>query len=90
MPLLSKKRVGEVSAVFFQVPLIVIPFVEIHARPDPMTLASRRCLCDPSSSGPNCMSMTITFFGATSCFVAASICFFSVVTERRYVLVIRS
>jgi hypothetical protein len=31
LPFASKNRVGEVSAVFFQVPLIVLPLVAIHA-----------------------------------------------------------
>ena len=50
LPFVSKKRVGaDVSEVFFQVPLIVTPFVEIQAGPEPITwrleavlLASRR------------------------------------------------
>ena len=79
----SKKRVGDVKAVFFQVPLIVVPFVAIQAVPLPMTCASRRCLCEPSLSGPKCISITTTFFGATRWPVAASICFFSPVTDRR-------
>ena len=38
---------------FFQVPLIVRPFVEIQARPLPMYVASRRCFVEPSLSGAN-------------------------------------
>ena len=78
-------------AVFFQVPLIVRPLVEIQAGPLPTTVASRRGApgC-PSLSGPKRMRMTTTFFGAIRVPVPASVCFFSPVTERRYVLVVRS
>ena len=41
-PLLSKNWVGAVSEAFRQVPLIVVPFVAIHAVPVPTTWASRR------------------------------------------------
>ncbi len=41
LPFLSKKRVGEVRPVFFQVPVIVRPFVEIQAGPEPMTWSPR-------------------------------------------------
>jgi hypothetical protein len=44
LPRLSKNCVGEVSDVFFQVALIVTPFVETQAGPDPITSASRRFL----------------------------------------------
>jgi hypothetical protein len=90
LPALSKKRVGAVSDVFFHVPLIVVPFVAIQAVPLPTTFAYRRCLCEPSLSGPKLINMITTFFGATRCLVAASICFFSPVTDRRYVFVARS
>jgi hypothetical protein len=55
------------------VPLIVVPFVEIQAVPRPTTSASSRCFFEPSLSGPNFISMMITFFGLTRPPVAASI-----------------
>ncbi len=84
LPLRSKNWVGFASAVFFHVPTIVVPFVAIQALPLPTTFASRRFLFGwPSLSGPNYMSMTTTFFGATRSPVDASTCISSPVTERR-------
>ncbi len=72
-------------------PLIVLPLVEIQAAPLPTTVASSRCLFGwPSLSGPNRIRITTTFFGAIRWPSAASFSFFSPVTERRYVLVLRS
>ena len=52
------------STVFFQVPLIVRPLVEIQAVPLPTTSASRRgAPAWPSLSGPKRIRMTTTFFG---------------------------
>ena len=82
--------VGFVSAVFFQVPLIVVA-----VRRDPGRARCRRrrprggACCEPSLSGPNFISMTTTFFGATrspSARVASASS--RRVTERRYVLVL--
>ena len=79
------------SAVFFHVPLIVRPLVEIQAGPCPTTFASRRGAPGwPSLSGPKTIRMTITFLGAIRVPSSASVSFFSPVTERRYVLVVRS
>src|SRR5262249_47981594 len=62
-PWLSKNWVGDVWDGFFQVPLIVTPFVETQAGPDPIWSASSRCLnVSLSFSGPKCMTITITFF----------------------------
>jgi hypothetical protein len=59
---------------FFQVPWMVRPFVAIQAFPLPMFRASRRCLFEPSLSGPNETIMITTFLGATCLPSAGSIC----------------
>ena len=74
---------------FFQVPLIVVPFVAIHALPLPMMSASWRALPEPSLSGEKLTSMTTTFFGATRLPFEASRCSPSTLTVLRYVFAFR-
>src|SRR4029079_16702773 len=69
---------------------LVAASVASRSIPLPTTFASRRCLWEPSLSGPKLIIMTTTFFGATRWPVAAPICFFSLATHRGYVLVLRS
>ena len=91
LPLASRKIVGARTFFFDQVPLIVRPLVEIQAGPLPTTVASSRSLAGcPSFSGPKCISITTTFFGATRLLLAASIWGLPPLTERRYVFVVRS
>ena len=90
LPSFVKKRVGPVIESFFQVPLTTLPLVAIQAVPLPVNWASRRCFLDPSLSGAKLISMITTFLGPIRCFVPASTCLLSPVTERSHRFDLRS